>query len=286
MTKVSSAVYRGMRLHDLAGKSYARFWNPVIDPLRDDVSALLEQGYQAPQGAIELANATDLLTIGIKPERFFETGYARLKSGTVYVAVSTPMPEVTGRMLLWWFGWHGEESQRYKLWHPRDHLSVNTHPKSDGSTSMDPYARHLGIVSHVKEYVGEELQRLAIAFAPPSAFGLTEKAMAAAGIEAAICARIGYSFAPTIAFGTLMHLLQKLPTGETVMRSRFWLGDVTIGPGVHAGGFRPTLASAFTKRLFINEKRARALLVHCAEEMRHLASFLPAIYQSERPENT
>jgi hypothetical protein len=36
------------------------------------------------------------------------------------------------------------------------------------------------------------------------------------------------------------------------------------------------------KRLVgLTELDARALLVHCSQEMRHLASFLPALYEQE-----
>jgi hypothetical protein len=37
--------------------------------------------------------------------------------------VLTQMPKVTPAMWDWWFAWHGSEAQRYKLWHPRAHIS-------------------------------------------------------------------------------------------------------------------------------------------------------------------
>ena len=61
------------------------------------------------------------------------------------------------------------------------------------------------------------------------------------------------------------------------MRSRFWLG----GPHVAARGRR--LAGALLvgpARVLArpSEAQARALLVHCAQEMSHLATFLPALH--------
>ena len=35
------------------------------------------------------------------------------------------MPGVTPQMWEWWFGWHGSDSRRYKLWHPRAHVSAH-----------------------------------------------------------------------------------------------------------------------------------------------------------------
>jgi hypothetical protein len=262
---------------DLIGKSYARFWNPNMAAVSAEVTEALAERFQAGERALELAKAADLQA-AIDKGRHFETGYARLASGIYYVAVSTPMPEVTGKMLQWWFGWHGEETQRYKLWHPRDHLSVKTYAKNDTAQSSDPFTRYLGIVSHVKEYIGKELQSLAISFAPPTAYGLSESGMAAARIDAAICARIGYSSIP-LAFGDLIHLLQRSQSGEMVMRSRFWLGDVTLGPVIAGRGKRLAIGGNIARRFIIGETQLRALLLHCAEEMQHLASFLPALYE-------
>lgn len=274
-------VYRGMGPRDLIGKPYARFWNPTMAPVRAEVSAALAAGFQAPERALEFSATANLLAAADE-QRYFETGYARLRSGNYYVAVETPMPGVTGKMLLWWFGWHGEETQRYKLWHPTDHLSVRTRVNSDAHRYTGPWTRHLGIVSHVQEYVGSELQSLAIAFAPPEAFGLSETSMEAAGIEAAICARIGYSRVP-VAFGNLVHLVQRTVSGALVMRSRFWLGDVTLGPVAAGRGVRFPVGSIIARRFKITEAQLRALLVHCAAEMQHLASFLPELYHELGP---
>ncbi|MBM4251841.1 MAG: hypothetical protein FJ146_07705 [Deltaproteobacteria bacterium] len=274
-------VYRGMGPRDLIGKPYARYWNPTMAPERAEVTAALAAGFQAPERALEFSDAAKLQAAPDE-QRYFETGYARLRSGSYYVAVETPMPGVTGKMLLWWFGWHGEETQRYKLWHPKDHLSVRTRVNRAAHLYNGAWTRHLGIVSHVKEYVGSELQSLAIAFAPPEAFGLSETSREAAGIEAAICARIGYSRGP-LAFGNLVHLVQRTESGAMVMRSRFWLGDVTLGPVAAGRGIRLLIGSMIARRFKITESQVRALLTHCAAEMQHLASFLPNLYQELGP---
>ncbi len=276
MSKPHASFYRGMAPKDLIGKSYAKYWNADMAPVSAAVTAALSAGFQSSDRAIEFEEVA-ALQAAPDEQRYFETGYARLASDLLYVAVSTPMPGVTGKMILWWFGWHGEETQRYKLWHPKDHLSVQTYAKIDAIQSIDPLARHLGVVSHVKEYIGDQIQSLAISFSPPETFGLTAKAMADAGIEAAICARIGYSFAP-LAFGHLVHMVQRLPTGKVVMRSRFWLGDVTLGPVMEKRGKRLALGGMIARHLIISEVQIRALLVHCAEEMQHLAGFLPSLY--------
>jgi hypothetical protein len=60
------------------------------------------------------------------------------------------------------------------------------------------------------------------------------------------------------------------------MRSRFWVGGrYAAGRGSLAG---TVMAVAGKLLMRPSEADARALLVHCGEEMQHLASFLPALY--------
>jgi hypothetical protein len=63
------------------------------------------------------------------------------------------------------------------------------------------------------------------------------------------------------------------------MRSRFWMGGKHIAvrkaPDVASKAVRP-IAS---KILGDAEANARNLLVHCAQEMNHLAGFLPELYE-------
>jgi DAPG hydrolase PhiG domain len=63
------------------------------------------------------------------------------------------------------------------------------------------------------------------------------------------------------------------------MRSRFWMGGAhcairtRYAPGVAARAVRPIASRV----LGAPESAARDLLVHCAQEMNHLARFLPEL---------
>ena len=66
--------------------------------------------------------------------------------------------------------------------------------------------------------------------------------------------------------------------GGSVMRSRFWLGKPYLA--ARTTPVRAVLPIA--KRLVsLTELDARALLVHCSQEMTHLAAFLPALHEQE-----
>jgi hypothetical protein len=59
------------------------------------------------------------------------------------------------------------------------------------------------------------------------------------------------------------------------MRSRFWMGGRHVGGRNLLGSLAAPIAKLVQR---LGEGDARALLVHCAEEMPHLASFLPALH--------
>ena len=94
----------------------------------------------------------------------------------------------------------------------------------------------------------------------------------------AICARLGSSDAPVDA-GWFIHHIRSTPNGAE-MRSRFWMGGPHIAvrnaPGVASQAVRPIASRV----LGTSEATARNLLVHCAQEMNHLAGFLPELYEA------
>ena len=125
----------------------------------------------------------------------------------------------------------------------------------------------------ISEYIGSSMLRAAIQFVTPSTFGLP----AADDSVVPICARVGSSDVPVDA-GWLIHHIR--PTeGGSEMRSRFWLGGpyiaVRSAPGVANRVVRPVVS----RIIGATEDYARNLMVHCAQEMNHLAGFLPALYE-------
>ena len=165
-------------------------------------------------------------------------------------------------MIDWWFAWHSDEPQRYKLWHPRAHVHAAWLGAGEG---------YLGRVSLVDEYIGGELSHVAIQFVAPSHFGIGDRAG-----ETTVCARVGFAEHP-LDFGWLLH--QVRPTdGGAEMRSRFFIGGphAALRGGGRAGALLGRGIASFVKPTL---EKGRELLVHCAQEMAHLATFLPALYE-------
>ncbi|NVN51450.1 hypothetical protein [Mycolicibacterium hippocampi] len=248
--------YLGYRDGD-ADTPYGRFFHPEMAPLPRRVVEALEHGSQAAPVLLGFEDRTTLLDPGYQQT---ENGYGTLALGGIQVSVRTDMPGVTPQMWAWWFGWHGSDSRRYKLWHPRAHVSAQWRDKlGDG-----PY---IGRTSVVREYLGSSFTKAAIQFVDPAALGLRVPAG-----EVAVCARLGSGDLP-VDVGWLIHHVRPTPEGAE-MRSRFWMGGSLIAVR-HGNLLANSVVRPVAVRLLPDP---RDLLVHCAQEMNHLAGFLPELH--------
>lgn len=234
------------------------YWRPEVAPLADHVQAALAAGPRPVELFARSSQAAVLLEDGYQP---VETGWTWTRDAGVRVNCLTPMPGVTPAMWDWWFGWHGADSDRYKLWHPGAHLAVRW---ADGGDARGGY---VGRTSRVIEYLGAARMAFAISFVAPAAFGLDPQVLARKG-QVAICARAGLD-GSGFTSGAMIHQLRPTKDG-CEMRSRFWM----LGEDLRLGGLGPALTRLVRPR----REEAEALLVHCAEEMGHLAAILPALH--------
>jgi hypothetical protein len=254
---MSSDAYLGYRNSD-ADTAFGKFFNPEMAPLPRHIVEALEHGPQADQVLLGFDDASTLLDDGYQQT---ENGYGRLRDGGIQASVRTDMPGVTPAMWDWWFGWHGSDSRRYKLWHPRAHASAHwADDNADG--------HYVGRISIIEEYLGSAYTKAAIAFVEPSKFGLTRL-----GDGVAVCARLGSTEIP-VDVGWFIHHVRPTPDGSE-MRSRFWMGGRHVG--VRKGN---RLTDAAVRPVADRQlPDPRDLMVHCAQEMNHLAGFLPTLYE-------
>ncbi|MGU3433975.1 DAPG hydrolase family protein [Actinomycetes bacterium M1A6_2h] len=266
---VCSPRYQGYRDEDRA-KPYARYMAPRTTPA--------PQVVQDAFGSAPLAPASipgvEFLTRDLGPSGYsaIETGYGQRPDGVLFVAVKTEMPRVTAAMWDWWFGWHSNESAKYKLWHPDAHLHASLRTDLTGAAIPDK-ARYIGNTSYVDEYVGPKLQQLGIEFRDPVAGGFTVPED-----QTVVYGRVGSSIAP-VDLGWLAHQVRPI-AGGAEMRSRFYLNV----RGLHLPNLEQAAcaigrgASVDPTDLFLGIDVAKNLLMHCGQEMNHLAGFLPELY--------
>lgn len=264
----------GYSAAELAESPYARFFRPQMAPLGEAVREAVAIGGQAPELFPGFERAGALIA---EQGGAVATGYTICPDGEVRVFDQTRMPGVTPAMWDWWFAWHGSEAQRYKLWHPRAHVDVKW---ADGQGSLGTY---VGRTSHVVEYIGAKKIAGAIRFVRPEAIGIDETPLARHG-AIAICARIGAA-SPAVDAGWLVHHVYPTADGSE-MRSYFWMG----GRHIAARGGNPVVSSLLrvATKIFpaLAEISPTDLLVHCAQEMGHLAALLPDIHAEFGPEGS
>lgn len=259
----TQATYMGYQTHDFE-LPFAKFFNETIAPIPANVAATLEHALPTPE-ALTLENAPKMAEKGYQT---VENGYFLLPDGGLHVAVLTSMRDVTPPMWDWWFGWHGCEDNRYKLWHPAAHKSARWEDGRDDEA-------YIGRTSIIEEYIGDSLEKAAIQFVHPSMLGFSEAQTDDKAQAVYICARLGYPHLP-VDFGWLIHQVRKTPFGAE-MRSRFWMGGKHIQ--LRGENKLAQLVSAVLPKLArLPERQAQDLLRHCSEEMNHLAKILPDLY--------
>lgn len=259
-------LHLGYSAQELATSPYAAFYRPALAPLPAPVREALWAGAVAHQRMPAVECAAQLQEAGYEP---VENGFTLGADGAARIAVLTRMPRVTPAMWNWWFAWHGSEAQRYKLWHPRAHVHAAW---ADGRDDLPHY---VGRVSRVVEFIGAQRFEFNICFVAPASLGFDEARLAARG-EVAICARGALAGTP-LETGWLVHHIRLVPGGAE-MRSRFWIaGDNVHWRGV-PGAAGDRLGRAAGRLRPVRAEQAAELLVHCAQEMNHLAAILPALH--------
>jgi DAPG hydrolase PhiG domain len=242
---------------------------PMTSPAAEVLDAI-EAGPIDPADALSVDALDRLLDPTPMPA---ETGWCTLPDGCGYVAVATPMPGVTGEMIDWWFDWHPHESIRYRIWHPKAHISNSVEmPSRRGAKA------HWDTVHHPVEDVGVGVVRARIGFHAPSAMGFSTDALDDPRVATIVCGYAGDD-QRHVRHTPMCHVFLATDDG-VLLRSRFWLG-AALRP------YAPEPLASIGERL-INRRAVRvralpsrlpcALATHCAEEYANLGSLLGELY--------
>lgn len=241
-----------------------------MQPIPDRVQAAIDRG--ARDGEVSsIADTNTLLDLDGGGDGLTDD-VIRLTNGQLVVACLTEMPGVSAAMWDWWFSWHSYTSERYRLWHPDDHVAASLGQDRRHTDSIRQ--RWVGNTSYVDEYIGGQLQKLAIRFVEPSSVGLDERRVDDIGI--AICARTVLR-KERLAAGRLIHLVENTADGSR-MHSRFLLGDGESEMPVVGPLITRISNTERVRRSRLPDSVGLALLLHCAQEMNHLAAILPELH--------
>ncbi len=243
--------------------TFQRYYNPNVEPISNEIAEAIEKSPFDPGLFPQIEEAAALVKPGYME---VENGYGQHPDGSFTVNILTDMPGVMPSMWHWWFGWHGDSSEKYKLWHPHAHLSAAW---EDGKIGEVEY---ISRNSHIREYIGSTKETASIQFKSPTLIGLPEFDPTSSN-AVYIVARIGLTPIP-IDFGWLIHQVRQTENGSE-MRSRFWLGGRHMAGRHRLSNLLVPLVRRVRK---IPEAQVIELATHCGEEMAHLATFLPDLY--------
>lgn len=206
-----------------------------------------------------------------------ENGWCVLPDGVQYVAIRTPMPDVTGPMVDWWFDWHPRDPLRYRIWHPPAHIDNRVEPPAVPGAKA-----HWGTVHHPVEDVGTGVVHARIAFQPPTTMGFSTDALDDPRVATIVCGWAGDD-TRHVRHTPMVHVFLRDGDG-VVLRSVFWLGAVLRPhlPGALGDAAGKLVNRPWVRRRMLPADIAPGLARHCAEEYANLATLLPELYATQR----
>jgi DAPG hydrolase PhiG domain len=193
------------------------------------------------------------------------SGYEILADGRIHCWIEHDVIRgVTPQMLVWWFKHlegdvdiEGQRLNRYRVWHPRDHIAIEYSRRNpDGSIGV-------GCVIHLTEMLGANPDYLIDVHT--EIVKLDEQGFAhRPRFHGFRLARMDYEFRET--------------DGGTIYRN-----SLTVG----AQGILGKLLNRLIRAFVFNEARGRAWIKHNIEEVGNFETFLPKLYAAEgRLENS
>lgn len=192
-----------------------------------------------------------------------EVGFEKLNDGTYIVSMTCPMPGITKEMIEWWFWWHPQADERYRIWFPEEHFSIGYAKENTDYFHNDQVPPFQPNTHFPKERIGNHTMPLRIDFISPESFGYSTEQMERNDVALIVCGHIGI-FKGMIMHTEMSHIFFQREDGLYLV-SRFWLGQL--------------LTNRLLKKLFVNEEMAKALAIHCCREYRNLAKLLQELYE-------
>lgn len=196
-----------------------------------------------------------------------EVGYKKMADGSYLVSMTCPMPVVTPDMINWWFWWHPQASERYRMWYPGEHIGISYAQKDRAYFEQDQPPTFKSNTHYPTEKIDGVKTPLRIDFVTPEEFGFSRELMAANKVPLIVCGHVGV-FKGLVWHTEMAHIFKETEDGLRLI-SRFWIGQ--------------TLKSPILRELILTDKTANGMAEHCCIEYRNLAEILPYLYPKKKP---
>ncbi len=191
-----------------------------------------------------------------------EVGYSKFSDGSYIVSMVCPMPNITADMIKWWFWWHPQKSERYRVWFPGEHHSVSYNKQNSAYFNQTVCPDFEPNIQYPTERIGNIKMPLRIDFVTPEEFGFSPDVMKANNIPLIVCGSVA-AYKGLIWHTEMAHIFKQTENG-LFMISRFWLGK--------------TLKNPLLRKIILTDETAKSMAEHCCVEYRNLVEILPYLY--------
>lgn len=194
-----------------------------------------------------------------------EIGYSRFENGSYIVSMICPMPNITPKMIEWWFWWHPQKDERYQVWFPKEHYGISYDKKDGDYFNQDNQPVFRNNSQYPTERIGGMKMPLRIDFVEPTEFGFSKEVMQKNEIPLIVCGHVG-AYKGLIWHTEMAHIFRKTDDGLLLI-SRFWIGK--------------TLKNPILRKVILTDETAKGMAEHCCVEYRNLVEILPCLYATE-----
>ena len=258
-------------------KSYYKYLQPIEHVSDEKIARVKEWVGQDPSLPPSFADRAVIQTNQYTP---VPQGLYFMKDGTLFLSSGTPMPDVTGEMMDWWFVWHNLDPLRYTLWNPEDHYNVEVSDE-DRKRILDKNlpVRERGweIASTVTEsWNGEEPTVGSLYFTEPETVGLSNDLIGTTKCKSILIANNKVKIGPIEYPIFMCEWLRENDEGQNE-----WVVAAWMGHGVKDGKERK-VSLPLPVRKKLAEKMGVMFIVHNHKEMAHLNKILPALYAEQK----
>ena len=258
-------------------KSYYKFITPIEHIPDEEIKRVKGLVGQDPSLPPAFADRAIIQTDKYTP---VPEGVYFMEDASMFISCVTPMPDVTGEMMDWWFAWHNLDPLRYTLWNPEDHYDVQVTDEDRAhilDDSLPVRERAWGIVSTVTEsWNGEEPTVGPLHFTEPGTVGLSNDLIGTPKCQSILVANNSTKKGPIEVPVYMCEWLRENDEGKNEWVVAAWMGHgVKNGKEVKFHIPKPLMK-------VMAEKMGAMFIAHSHKEMAHLNEILPGLYAEQK----
>eukprot|EP01039_Chlorochromonas_danica_P010245 gene10245-11340_t len=253
--------------HDYFGRSM----KVLQESMPNDITAHGEEAYVAVE---------DMQSLLSTDRQFMEDGYVIRRDGSLYLAVSTDLGDISGKLVDWWFG-QCDSDEKFQWWHPKDHGSCIFDAPFYAAMAWERFSGYyVGHTQVVEERLAGQMRRLHYEYLRPGRFFDSNWSDE---LSCCVVARIHLDdpYWGMLAVGYMLHMVREV-NGRNVIRSRYWLGDISFAETPEnyylAQSMNFWANGPLARGRVLTKQFAHALYAQVSEKMMCLRSWLPSLY--------